>query len=174
MMLTTTMTFLALAGAALLAAATLVTLVRASGSAAMRHLLWTAVLSMLVMAPLLELSGLRIEVPVPEAWVVARATESTPSAERPSAAPREGVAATTVTGPSKGVAVSVSATRASSETASATAMASETAAATPMASATASRTPMSSEARVPVTVPATVATVESKESVAEARPAAAG
>jgi len=60
-----TMGFVALSGVAILSAAAVVTLLLRKASASLRHLAWTAALAALVVIPVLEMSGLRLEVPVP-------------------------------------------------------------------------------------------------------------
>lgn len=60
-----TMGFVALSGMGILSAAALTTLLLRKASASLRHLVWTAALAALVLIPVLEMSGLRLEVPVP-------------------------------------------------------------------------------------------------------------
>lgn len=60
-----TMPFVALSGAGVLAVALLVTLLLGKASASLRHLVWTAALAALLVLSVLEISGLRLEVPVP-------------------------------------------------------------------------------------------------------------
>jgi beta-lactamase regulating signal transducer with metallopeptidase domain len=64
-----TMTWLAFEGLAILAAAGLASLLLPKASASLRHLVWTAALGAIVVLPAFEASGLRIEIPVPAAWL---------------------------------------------------------------------------------------------------------
>lgn len=61
----TTMTFLAMSGVGILTVAAVLTVLLGRVSASFRHLVWTVALGALVAVPVLELSGLRLEVPVP-------------------------------------------------------------------------------------------------------------
>ena len=63
--MTATMGFVALSGVVILSAAAVATLLLRKASASLRHLVWTAALAALVVIPALEMSGLRLEVPVP-------------------------------------------------------------------------------------------------------------
>jgi Tol biopolymer transport system component/beta-lactamase regulating signal transducer with metallopeptidase domain len=60
-----TMGFVALSGMGILSVAAVATLLLRKASASLRHLVWTAALAALVVIPVLEMSGLRLEVPVP-------------------------------------------------------------------------------------------------------------
>ena len=61
----TTMTFLAMCSVGILTLAVVLTVLLGRVSASFRHLVWTVALGALVAVPVLELSGLRLEVPVP-------------------------------------------------------------------------------------------------------------
>jgi beta-lactamase regulating signal transducer with metallopeptidase domain len=86
----TTMTTTALAGAAILAFAAATSLLLGKASASLRHLVWTTALAATLALPVLETSGVRIEVRVPAAWTDAAETaipgyvaDRAPSRQRP-------------------------------------------------------------------------------------------
>jgi beta-lactamase regulating signal transducer with metallopeptidase domain len=75
----TTTTLLALKGLAILASATTVTVLLAKAPASLRHLVWTAALAAVLALPLVEASGVRLEVPVPAALLEAPREQPDPA-----------------------------------------------------------------------------------------------
>ena len=71
----TTMTLLALKGVGILAAATVVNALLAKAPASLRHLVWTAALAAVLALPVLDATGIRLEVPVPAPWIAVEEAE---------------------------------------------------------------------------------------------------
>ncbi|NIR79339.1 MAG: hypothetical protein GWO00_13500, partial [Gemmatimonadetes bacterium] len=65
-----TMDVMTMGGAGILAVAFVVTSALRRAPASLRHLIWLAALSAILALPLLEWSGVTLEVPVPAAWMV--------------------------------------------------------------------------------------------------------